>query len=258
MNKEISKKPNVLGLMAQKYGLADTMFMDTLKATVMKADKTGKVPSNEEISAFLLVAQKYDLNPFTKEIYAFADKRAGIIPIVGVDGFITLANRHAEFDGYDLEWATEEASPPNGKKCPEWCEIKVYRKDRKHPIVVREYLEEVYVPERNGYPGPWQTHTRRMLRHKTMIQGFRVAFGFTGIFDEDEAMRITEGEIIDIQTQFAGKPDVAMPEETKQDKGSDVPLVCEKCQNEITAKVRDYSKGKFGIALCMACQKEHK
>lgn len=214
MSKELTKKPNVLGLMAQKYGLGDTMFMNTLKATVMKADKTGKVPSNEEIAAFLLVAQKYDLNPFTKEIYAFPDKRAGIIPIVGVDGFITLANRHPQFDGYEIEWSAEDLTLTGAKKCPEWCEIKIYRKDREHPITVREYLEEVYQPARNGYSGPWQSHTRRMLRHKTMIQGFRVAFGFTGIYDEDEAHRITEGEIVDIPQ--SGKPDVSMPEELPQ------------------------------------------
>lgn len=210
--KDAEKKPNILTIMAQQYNLGDTMFMNTLKATVMKPDKTGKVPSNEEIAAFLLVAHKYDLNPFTKEIYAFPDKRAGIIPIVGIDGFVTLANRHPEFNGYDLEWSPEEKEQKAGKRCPEWCEIKVYRKDRDHPITVREYLDEVYQEPRGGFPGPWQTHTRRMLRHKTMIQGFRVAFGFTGIYDEDEANRIAiSGDIIDMPT--AGKPDVSMPQE---------------------------------------------
>ena len=33
-----------------------------------------------------------------------------------------------------------------------------------------------------------------MLRHKAMIQCARLAFGFVGIYDQDEAERITEPE----------------------------------------------------------------
>jgi TRAP-type uncharacterized transport system substrate-binding protein len=33
-----------------------------------------------------------------------------------------------------------------------------------------------------------------MLRHKTLIQGARIAFGFAGIYDEDEAKRIIEAD----------------------------------------------------------------
>jgi len=40
-----------------------------------------------------------------------------------------------------------------------------------------------------------------MLRHKAMIQAARLAFGFVGIFDQDEAERITEGpKVIDADT----------------------------------------------------------
>ncbi|EOJ4766922.1 recombinase RecT, partial [Escherichia coli] len=40
--------------------------------------------------------------------------------------------------------------------------------------------------------GPWQSHPKRMLRHKAMIQCARLAFGFAGIYDNDEAERIVE------------------------------------------------------------------
>ena len=42
--------------------------------------------------------------------------------------------------------------------------------------------------------GPWKTHPKRMLRHKAMIQCARLAFGFTGIYDQDEADRIAESQ----------------------------------------------------------------
>lgn len=42
---------------------------------------------------------------------------------------------------------------------------------------------------------PWQSHPKRMLRHKAMIQCARLAFGYTGIYDEDEAQRIVEKDV---------------------------------------------------------------
>jgi hypothetical protein len=38
-----------------------------------------------------------------------------------------------------------------------------------------------------------------MLRHKAYIQGARLAFGFSGIYDEDEKDRIEAGKAIDVQ-----------------------------------------------------------
>ena len=54
--------------------------------------------------------------------------------------------------------------------------------------------------KKNG-GGPWQSHPKRMLRHKALIQCARLAFGYGGIYDQDEAERIVEvdtstGEIV--------------------------------------------------------------
>jgi hypothetical protein len=38
------------------------------------------------------------------------------------------------------------------------------------------------------------------LRHKTLIQGSRIAFGFAGIYDEDEARRIIDAGTVDAAT----------------------------------------------------------
>ncbi len=68
------------------------------------------------------------------------------------------------------------------------CTCTMYRKDRAHKIEVTEYYREC-----RRDTGPWTTHPARMLRHKAMIQCARVAFGFVGIYDEDEAERIIDG-----------------------------------------------------------------
>lgn len=50
---------------------------------------------------------------------------------------------------------------------------------------------------RRANVGPWASHPRRMLRHKAMIQCARLAFGFGGIYDQDEAERIVEKDVTD-------------------------------------------------------------
>jgi hypothetical protein len=70
----------------------------------------------------------------------------------------------------------------------ESCTCIIFRKDRSHPIRVTEFMAEC----RRANVGPWASHPRRMLRHKAMIQCARIAFGYGGIYDQDEAERIVE------------------------------------------------------------------
>lgn len=180
MNAVVKTSPpasnSVLVRMAQRFGVDPEKMMVTLKATAFKGDV-----SNEQMMALAVVADQYGLNPWTKEIYAFPD-RNGIVPVVGVDGWSRIINSNPQFDGMDFE-----EGPLNGQKIPEWIECRIHRKDRGHPICTKEYFEEV-----KRDTGPWKTHPRRMLRHKAMIQCARLAFGFVGIYDDDEAERIID------------------------------------------------------------------
>jgi phage recombination protein Bet len=154
-------------------GTDGTELLSVLKSTAFR----GQV-SDAQMTALLIVAQQYGLNPWTKEIYAFPDRQNGIVPVVGVDGWARIINANPQFDGMDF--AQDDES----------CTCVIYRKDRAHPIKVTEWMAEC---RRDGV-GPWKSHPRRMLRHKAMIQCARIAFGFVGIYDEDEAQRIIEGE----------------------------------------------------------------
>lgn len=172
-----TRSTSVVVRMAERFGVDPDKMMGTLKATAFK----GEV-SNEQMMALLVVADSYGLNPWTKEIYAFPDRNHGIVPVVGVDGWSRIINSNPNFDG--MEFVDGEL---NDKKVPQWIECRMHRKDRSHPVAVREYFAEVFRDV-----GPWKSHPRRMLRHKAMIQCARLAFGFVGIFDEDEAERIRE------------------------------------------------------------------
>ena len=223
----MSDNKSLVVTMATKYGVDADKLLPTLKATAFKI-KDGEA-TNEQMIALLIVANQYGLNPFTKEIFAFPDKQKGIIPVVGVDGWSRIINENPQFDG--MEFAQSEAMvniDADAKACPEWMECIIYRKDRSHAIKVREYLDEVYRPAFKGKDytskGPWQTHTKRFLRHKVTIQCARLAFGFAGIYDEDEAARIIEAEVVShkITAKSMAEEDVS---ETKK---ADLRLIAEK------------------------------
>ena len=163
--------------LAARLDMGDgTGLMETLKATAFK----GQV-SDAQMTALMIVANQYGLNPWTKEIYAFPDKNNGIVPVVGVDGWSRIINSHPMFDGIDFE---QDATS---------CTCTIHRKDRGHPIRVTEYMVECARDV-----GPWKSHPYRMLRHKALIQCARLAFGFVGIFDQDEAERIIEVQATEV------------------------------------------------------------
>lgn len=161
--------------MADRFGMEPQAFEQTLRATVFPGNGT-----REQFAAFLLVAKQYDLNPITKELYAFPAKGGGIVPIVSIDGWLKLINSHPQFDGMDFEDVHDDKGELVATKCTLW------RKDRTRPIVVTEYLSECH-----RATDPWKMK-HRMLRHKALIQTARYAFGFAGIYDPDEGERIVE------------------------------------------------------------------
>lgn len=178
---------SLIAKVAARYSVEPAKLLDTLKGTAFKGEQP---VNNEQMMALLIVADQYGLNPFTRELFAFPDKK-GIVPVVSVDGWARIINEHPQLDGIIFD--VREGSM--GLEC----ECTIYRKDRAHPTRVTEYLAEC----KRG-TGPWGSHPRRMLRHKALIQCARVAFGFGGIVDEDEAQRI-------IETKDMGAADVVQP-----------------------------------------------
>jgi phage recombination protein Bet len=173
------------GKLSQRFGMGGdtTEVLDILRHTAFKG---GNV-TDAQMTSLMIVADQYGLNPWTREIYAFPDK-SGIVPVVGVDGWSRIINEHPQFDGVEFEQNEDS------------CTCIMYRKDRAHATKVTEWLSEC----KRDNAQPWKTHPKRMLRHKALIQCARLAFGFVGIYDQDEAERIVEkpvnGEVIDNTT----------------------------------------------------------
>lgn len=196
------KSPLLIKRLAEKFGVDSEKLLETLKATAFKQRDNSPI-TNEQMMVLLVVAEQYDLNPFTREIYAYPDKNNGIVPVIGVDGWIRIVNSHPQYAGMEFVYSDATLTPDGTTiAAHEWIECVMYRQDLAQPIRIREYLDEVYrgpfkVKDKNTkasytVDGPWQSHPKRMHRHKAMIQCARVAFGFSGIYDQDEAERIID------------------------------------------------------------------
>ena len=165
------RKPRALEAMAERLNVEPAKLFDTLKSTVFKG------ASNEEMLALVVVANEYGLNPLLKEMYAFPAKGGGIVPLVAIDGWTKIVNRQPSFDGVKFHWDFDsETNKPVACTCTMWV------KGRKEPVQVTEFLDECARATE-----PWTKMPRRMLRHRAFIQAARLAFGLSGLVDEDEA-----------------------------------------------------------------------
>lgn len=203
-----SRSSGLVAWFAGKYNVQPENMLQTLKDTAFRQRGKGGGPppsiSNEQMMMLLIVAKKYDLDPFTKQIYAFPSE-GGIVPVVGIDGWIGLINAHPQHLGMEIEYAQDDAEDP-------WIEVIIHRKDRSHPIRIREYLSEC---RRNT--DPWNSMPRRMLRHKAIAQCGRVAYGFANIHDPDEADRILAARDVVMEVPQIGKPSTARPQARQEE-----------------------------------------
>lgn len=173
-----------LQAVASRLAVKESELQNIVMNTIMP--NKGNNVSNEQFLSFMSVANEYKLNPLTKEIYAFPAKGGGIQPIVSIDGWLKIINTHPDFDGMEFK----DNVDANGNLISITC--RMYRKERKHPTEMTEYLNEC---KKNTEP--WNQWPSRMLRHKATIQAARYAFGLSGIIDPDEAERYQDQGVIE-------------------------------------------------------------
>lgn len=168
----------LLGRLATKYGVAPNALLATLRDTAFRVEK-GDAFSDTELAAALVLCEKYDLNPFIRQIY-ITRSRGVLLPIIPIDGWAKIVNSQPDYDGVEFEWEGDG------------CTCKMYHKRRSRPTEVTEYLSECM-----QNTDPWKKWPKRMLRHKAFIQCARLAFGLCEAIDDDEA-------VLFVETQPAG------------------------------------------------------
>jgi len=209
-------RPALIEIFAERYHVDPKEIVATLIGTAFKV-KAGDPPATrEEILALLVVANEYHLNPFIREIYAFRGKGGGIVPIIGVDGWIRIVERQPAFEGEEMRSGFDETIGPDGNPLGFYYECFIHRSDRKFPISRRQYYRENYRKTDN-----WDTMPTRMLQHRAYIQSARAAFGLGGIFDEDEGEVIALGKGVDLLPRST--PPRTAPPQAKQAEGEPPP-----------------------------------
>lgn len=186
----------LLGRLGEKYGVDTDKVLELLRDSVFTPGKGDSAFTNNEIQAALIIAERYNLDPFAKQIYLIRSK-GKLIPIVPVDGWTALVNSQATYEGCSFEWTEDDKG---GLKS---CTCTIHRSDRKYPTVVEEFLGEC---TRNTEP--WQKWPRRMLRHKAFIQCARLAFSLTGVVDPDEADRYVDVHVVKPKERTLKLPEV--------------------------------------------------
>ena len=174
------KAESLLARLGQQYGVEPAKFYQTLVNLVFR-QYDGSVPSNEELLVVMLMCEQYGLNPFAREIYAIKTKAGAILPMISVDGWMRIVHRQPTFDGISFK-TSETKVMVNGRELPEAIECSIAVKGKSQPVRIVEYMEECFMPK----SGPWNSHPRRMLRHRAFIQCARMAFGLTGMADSDD------------------------------------------------------------------------
>lgn len=134
------------------------------------------------VDQFLSVCREHELNPAKKEVYGFYHPDKGLQFGVQIDGWVTLANRQPEFDGWELEHERDDEGTLQAVTCL------LYRKDRSRPIKVRVKHSEWYT----GSNPNWRDRPEWMLEIKAIKQAIRLGFGFGGIQDADDVNRIIQ------------------------------------------------------------------
>lgn len=169
---EQSKPRTAIEILASRLDVSPSSLQTTLKNTVFKGC------SDSEFVALCIVSNTYDLNPITREIYAFPKKGGGIQPMIAYDGWVKIMNNHPQFDG--IEYEHIEDGSGNLKAI----EVSIWRKDRTRPVKKMVYLKEF---KRNTEP--WNNSPHHMLDVRGTCHAVRLAFGVSaGVEGEDDAI----------------------------------------------------------------------
>ena len=172
---------NAMIELARNTGATVEEMTEVIKGMIISGKgQHGAVATNAEIMVVSSVCAKFGLNPLVREAHAFVS--GGKLQVmIGLDGWLKIANRHPEFDGY------EQFDNFDDKGDLISVTTKIYVKNRRFPTPHTEYMREALMPSSPA----WKKFPFRMLAGKSLGQCVRKAFGVSEVLDDDEASRIT-------------------------------------------------------------------
>ena len=137
--------------------------------------------SDLEIVKAIALAKKLGLDPLRKEVHLVPFK-GSVQLVVSYLEYIKRAERSGKLDGWEVRLGKDELG--------EYAEVEIFRKDWKHSLKWRAYLNEVKKDTPN-----WKAMPLFMLRKTAIAQAFRLAFP-----EETQELPLEEGEIVEYET----------------------------------------------------------
>jgi phage recombination protein Bet len=137
--------------------------------------------SDLEIAKAIALAKKLGLDPLRKEVHLVPFK-GSVQLVVSYLEYIKRAERSGKLDGWEVRLGKDELG--------EYAEVEIFRKDWKHSLKWRAYLDEVKKDTPN-----WKAMPLFMLRKTAIAQAFRLAFP-----EETQELPLEEGEIVEYET----------------------------------------------------------
>ncbi len=157
------------------------------------------------------VARELCLNPITKEIF-FVKRRqkigdiwvSKVEPMVGRDGFLSIAHRTNQFAGIETSAGIREVPLlEDGQwkmKYQLVAECSVWRKDSPKPFTVQVAYNEYCQKSTEGTPTKfWAEKPETMLKKVAESQALRKAFNIHGVYCPEEVgagMELSNGDIV--------------------------------------------------------------
>jgi len=177
--------------------------------------------TDNEFLLLMQLARTYQLDPFTRQIWAVKYGQNPAQIFCGRDGYLAIAHRSGVFDGMDA------GSRMEGDELVGWC--KVYRRDMSHPFSV-----EVYASEYSTGRNLWKDKPRTMIQKVAEAHALRRAFSISGLYSPEE---------IDTGDRPEPRLVAEVPPAT--------PTACEVCGIPVSEEIREKTKPHTERVLCI-------
>lgn len=169
-----------------------TINYNDAKAVQLIRTTIAPTATAEEFGMFIEYCRSTGLNPFKKEIWFIKTpgyrKKDGtqtaprVQIMTGINGYLTIANRHPMFDGMECKVEYGENGAVIGATAT------VYRKDRRIPSTATALWSEYYKPNPYGNKGVWEQMPSIMIAKCAKSLALREAFPqeLNGLYTEEE------------------------------------------------------------------------
>jgi phage recombination protein Bet len=153
----------------QNQMVLSTSKIELIKRTIAKG------ATDDELELFMHLANKYNLDPFAKEVW-FIKPGSGQPQIyTSRDGYLKIAHASGVFDGLESYTIDDEQGNPIKAVC------KVYRKD-----MTRSFQAEIKVKEYNTKSPVWLKYPSAMAIKVAEVFALKRAFSISGFVTQEE------------------------------------------------------------------------